>query len=116
MSENPFQASVSTPEEKDVQSQPVQPDQAIYNVVVDTVTGVNARWSDNLFQAVFVGVSVVLIALIGAVMALLNPSWSLPWFGGALLGGFVGLVLGVLASGFYLMLYRASRHLKGKHD
>lgn len=116
MPENPFQASVNTPEKKDIQSQPLQADQAIYNVVVDTVTGVNARWSDNLFQAVFVGVSVALIALIGAVLALLNPSWKLPWFGGALLGGFAGLVFGVLASGFYLMLYRASRHLKGKHD
>jgi len=36
-----------------------------YNVVTDTVTGVNLRWSDNKFQAVFVAGSVVVLAPLG---------------------------------------------------
>lgn len=116
MPDNPFQASIEETEKLDSLPRSVDPDQAIYNVVVDTVTGVNARWSDNLFQAIFVFVSVVVVAVLGAVLAYLNPSWNLPWFGGALFGGFLGLLIGILASGIYLMLYRAGRHLKGKHD
>lgn len=116
MPDNPFQASSNQFEKPDDPSHPAGSDQAIYNVVVDTVTGVNARWSDNAFQAIFIAVSVAVIAALGALLAFLNPSWNLPWFGGALFGGFAGLLFGVLASGIYLMLYRANRHLKGKHD
>ena len=116
MPDNPFQASIEETEKLDSLPRSVDPDQAIYNVLVDTVTGVNARWSDNLFQAIFVFVSVVVVAVLGAVLAYLNPSWNLPWYGGALIAGFLGLLFGILASGIYLMLYRAGRHLKGKHD
>ena len=39
--------------------------QAAYNVVADTVTGVNVRKSDNLFQAIFILVTILLLAAFG---------------------------------------------------
>ena len=115
MPENPFQAPVVVVKP---QGEPhsVPSVSATYNVVTDTVTGVNVRWSDNKFQALFVFTSVVLAAFAGAVLAALNASWNLPWYGGALIGSFAGLVIGIFASGFFLMIYRAVRHIKGKHD
>jgi hypothetical protein len=77
---------------------------------------VNVRASDNKFQAVFVLAAVFLLAAIGTVLAALNGQWGLPWFGGALIGGFAGLVIGVFASGIFLMVYRAARHLQGRHE
>jgi hypothetical protein len=87
-----------------------------YNVVTDLVTGVNVRAKDNKFQAIFVACSVLALALSGALLAFVQPSWNLPAYGGAIVGGFVGLVFGVLASGIFLMIYRAARHIQGKHD
>ena len=87
-----------------------------YNVVTDLVTGVNVRGNDNKFQAIFVIVSVLLIAGLGAILAAVNTQWNLPWYGGALVGSFLGLVLGILTSGIFLMVYRAVRHIQGKHD
>ncbi len=107
MSKNPF----PSPEDKNRQTA-----KESYNMVADTVTGVNVRWSDNKLQAIFVFASVVIAFLIGATLAVLNPRWNLPWYGGALLGVFLGLVFGIFASGVFLMFYRAARHLKGKHD
>ena len=91
-------------------------DQATYNIVSDTFTGVNFRLKDNVLQAVFVFASVVIGAAAGAILAALNPRWNLPWFGGALFGSFLGLVVGVFASGIFLMIYRTVRHIRGKHD
>ena len=87
-----------------------------YNVVTDFVTGVNVRRQDNKFQAIFIVCSLLLAALVGGILASLQPSWNLPWYGGALIGGFLGLVLGFFASGIFLMIYRAMRHLQGHHD
>lgn len=86
-----------------------------YNVVTDTTTGVNIRRSDNLFQALFILIAIVICSALGAVLAMFND-WGLPWFGGALVGGFAGLLLGVFSSGIFLMVYRAKRHAQGKHD
>lgn len=94
----------------------VSPTQAAYNVVSDTVTGVNVRWSDNKFQAVFVFVSIAVAAVLGGILAWLNTQWNLPWYGGAMIGSFLGMVFGIFASGIFLMFYRAARHFKGKHD
>ncbi len=74
------------------------------------------RWSDNKFQAVFVIISVMLAASVGAILAALNPRSGLPWYGGAALGAFAGLVIGIFSSGIFLMVYRAARHIQGKHD
>lgn len=87
-----------------------------YNVVSDTVTGVNVRGSDNLLQAIFIFGSVVLFAVIGAIASWLTPSWGLPWYAGALVFGFGGMVVGVFTSGIFLMIYRMMRHTQGKHD
>ena len=87
-----------------------------WNVLSDTVTGVNVRWSDNKFQAVFVSVSVLVLAPVGAVLAAFNPGWNLPWFAAAGLGAFAGLVFGIFASGIWLGIYRLTQHLRGKHD
>ncbi len=116
MSENQFHSSTDATNANQDQAQSVSSGQAAYNVVTDTVTGVNVRWSDNKFQAVFVFVSVALGSLTGAILAALNARWDLPWYGGALIGSFAGLVIGIFASGIFLMVYRAARHIKGKHD
>jgi len=116
MSENPNQSPVDPADSKQDQSQSVSPARAAYNAVSDTVTGVNLRWSDNKLQAIFVFASVVIASLTGAVLAALNARWNLPWYGGALFGAFAGLVIGILGSGVFLMIYRAARHIKGKHD
>ena len=88
----------------------------IYNVVSDNVAGLNVRKSDNKFQAIFILISVVLLAAIGSVAAIVMKSWELPWFGGAIFGGFAGLLIGFFASGIFLMIYRTVRHIKGHHD
>jgi len=87
-----------------------------YNIVSDTVVGLNVRKSDNVFQAKFIGITVLLLAAIGGASAALNPGWNLPWFGGALAGAFAGLIIGVFASGIFLMIYRAVKHAKGDHE
>lgn len=116
MTENPFQPPVVLADVKQQASESMASTQVAYNVVSDTVTGVNVRWSDNRFQAIFVFVSMVAIAMLGALLTLLNSQQQLPWYAGALMGAFVGMVFGVFGSGIYLMIYRAYRHLKGKHD
>lgn len=88
---------------------------ATYNVVSDTVVGVNFRWRDNLFQAVFVMMSVLVAALCGAIAVSMNSQMGIPWYGGALAGVLVGLLFGLLTSGVILMVYRGVRHLAGKH-
>lgn len=114
MTDNPFQ-SPSDAASKHDETTTLTPVHA-YNVVTDTVTGVNVRWSDNKFQAIFVLLSIVATALLGALLAAFNSRWNLPWYGGALIGSFAGLVIGILGSGIFLMFYRAVRHFKGKHD
>ena len=116
VSENPFQSPIDTANASQEATPSLTPAHATYNVVTDTVTGVNVRWSDNRFQAIFVFISIVLISLLGAVLAATNSRWNLPWYGGALIGSFAGLVIGIFGSGIFLMVYRAARHFKGKHD
>jgi hypothetical protein len=116
-SDNPYQpVSEVDNDAQHPQLEEISPGHAAYNVVSDTVTGVNVRASDNKFQAVFVFVAVLIVAAVGAILVALNGQWGLPWFGGALIGGFAGLVVGVLFSGIFLMVYRAARHLQGKHE
>ena len=94
----------------------VSTERATYNVVSDTITGINIRKDDNKLQAIIILVSVLLFATITALVALISPSWNLPWYGGAVLGAFAGLVIGFFTSGLFLMIYRALRHMQGKHD
>lgn len=120
MSENPYDPPTHPPTtatpSKDSPGPAVSSGRAAYNIASDTVTGVNVRWSDNKFQAVFVFASVVLLASAGTIFAVRNPRWDLPWFGGAMLGTLAGLVIGIFSSGIFLMVYRMVRHIQGKHD
>lgn len=113
------------PESPDPFTQPLQPTATAqsspttdpaYNMITDLVTGANLRKQDNIFQALFIAGNVLLFALIGAIAAWLNSAWNLPWYGGAIVGTFIGLVSGVITSGIGLMIYRAVRHIRGKHD
>jgi len=90
-----------------------------YNIVSDTVVGMNVRKSDNLFQLKVILVCVLMGGPLGAIAgALLSDSNNrlVSALGGGLGLGFAGVVLGLFGSGIYLMIYRAVRHLKGKHD
>lgn len=75
-------------------------------MVSDLVVGPNVRWRDNVFQAVFVFVSVLLAAGMGAVF------WGVE---GAVFGGGAGLIGGLLLSGAALGVYRAYQHARGRH-
>lgn len=116
MSENPFQPPIENSARPQLSPDSVSPNQAAYNIVADTVSGANLRWSDNIWQAIIVFVSMVIFALVGAVLAWVNSSWNLPWYGGAIIGAFAGVVIGVFGSGIFLMIYRAAKHAQGKHD
>ena len=114
--DNPYKPDPSIdahPENK--RSENLSAGQASYNIVSDTVFGLNTRKGDNKFQAKCIFVSVLLLATVGAVLAALIRDWDLPWYGGALIGAFAGLITGVFGSGIYLMVYRALQHLKGDH-
>ena len=80
-----------------------------YNMVTDTVAGPNIRLKDNLFQALAIFAFLVLGVAIGAVVV----EDRIP---GALVGGAIGLVVGLFGNGIFLMIFRASRHARGKHD
>ncbi|QDT46299.1 hypothetical protein Pan258_03170 [Symmachiella dynata] len=115
MSDNPVEPDpASAPDQSQPQS--VSATRASYNLFSDTVIGVNTRKSDNKFQAIFIGISILVLAAVGGLIAVWNTEWEMPWYAGALLGAFAGLVFGTFASGIFLMFYRAWRHIQGKHD
>ena len=117
MPDDPFTSPRTPSDASDADSSGgVSNSKVAYNVVSDTVTGLNLRGSDNKFQAKFVSVSVCLLALVGTVLTLLMSDSQLPWYAGAIAGAFAGLIFGVFASGIFLMIYRFIRHAKGKHD
>lgn len=117
MQDNPYRASDRTQlSTEDESVDEISTGKAAYNVVSDTVMGVNLRGSDNRFQAKFIAASVIVLGFVGAVVTYLNPRWQLPWYAGALAGGSCGLVLGVLLSGTLLMIFRGYRHIRGMHD
>ncbi len=82
---------------------PPKDEPSVYNVVTDVATGPNIRKKDNLFQALF-----ILVCLAIAIPV----AWALSghWIGGVFVGGLVGLVVGVLLSGGFLMIYRLFKH------
>lgn len=80
-----------------------------YNLFTDVVTGANVRLLDNVIQAVAIGVSTIAGAAIGAIAI----EERIP---GALFGAVGGMIVGLFASGIFLMIFRAVMHLRGKHD
>ena len=90
-----------------------------YNIVSDTFVGVNVRKSDNLFQLKVILVCVLILGPLGAIAgAVFSPPEErlIGAVGGGLGMAFAAMVLGLFGSGIYLMIYRAIRHVKGKHD
>ena len=87
--------------------------QESYNLITDTVAGANLRFSDNLIQAAAIGASVLLLGGLGALVAWRQDAHPVA---GLLVGALAGLVVGLFASGIFLMIYRGLRHARGKHD
>jgi hypothetical protein len=80
-----------------------------FNLISDTATGPNVHLKDNLYQGLAILICLILGALIGFLTV---KDRGL----GAVLGGGIGLVTGLFGSGIFLMIYRAIRHMRGKHD
>jgi transcription elongation factor Elf1 len=80
----------------------------VYNIVSDTVAGVNVRWKDNVIQFAVIAACVPIGALIGA-LAMED------WRPGVVIGGFGGLLVGFFGSGTFLMIYRFIRHARNDH-
>jgi ABC-type microcin C transport system permease subunit YejE len=80
-----------------------------YNVLSDTIAGPNLRLRDNLYQ----GLAILVCLLVGAGIGFLVITDGLA---GALVGGFVGMVIGLFGSGIFLMIFRAIKHVRGHHD
>jgi len=108
----------ATPEDSSVPDEPLDAtivdesgltNRQSYNVISDTVVGANLRFKDNLFQAIAIAVCIAIGVVIGA--SVLHE--RLP---GALVGGFAGLIVGFFGSGIFLMIFRAVRHIRGRHD
>lgn len=81
-------------------------------VLSDTVIGLNTRSSDNRLQAIWIAGSMLLSACGMGFAAWWRTDWELPWYGGALIGAFLGMVFGFFTSGIYLMVYRLVHHLR----
>jgi hypothetical protein len=84
-------------------------DREAYNLVTDTVTGVNIRSRDNLAQAIAVLVCAPAGVLIGLALA------RDPLIGG-IAGGVGGAMAAIVLTGGFIMIRRGLRHLRGRHD
>lgn len=100
-----------TDEHPEAQDQPTDAmtGRQTYNVISDIGTGANVRLKDNVIQAIVILICLVLGAAIGALVASERVI-------GALAGGFAGLLVGLFGSGFFLMVFRAIQHIRGRHD
>jgi uncharacterized membrane protein len=77
-----------------------------YNIVSDTVGGVNVRLKDNIIQLISCGVGLIIGGVLGLIF----------WGGvGLLVGCILGLLAGAFLSGLYIMIYRFIMHVSGKH-
>jgi hypothetical protein len=83
--------------------------QETYNLITDTVTGPNVRLRDNLYQ----GLAVLVGAIVGAAIGYFQTTDRIL---GSMIGLIAGLMIGLLGSGLFLMIYRGVRHIRGKHD
>ncbi len=78
--DNPYESGSAMDADPDNSpSENISAGHAAYNIVSDTVTGLNVRKSDNRFQAIFILVAVLLLAAVGAVLAAINSESGLPW-------------------------------------
>ena len=83
-----------------------------YQTVADVAGGVpSLRWKDNLYQAAAIAAFVLVGAVIGGAMVFFQSTGHRmlePWMGAAA-GGCVGLIAGVLVSGFVLAVLGIKR-------
>jgi hypothetical protein len=98
-------------DQKPPEKKPAQPmtERQVYNLVTDTVTGPNVRLRDNAYQ----GIAILACLILGAGTGLLAINDR---FTGVLFGGFIGVLVGLFGSGIFLMIYRAVKHIRKKHD
>lgn len=81
--------------------------QQTYDAVSDPVVGFNLRLSDNVFQAI----AILACSALGALSsALALDSVFEDRIPAAVIGGFIGMLVGLFGSGIGLMVYRAFRH------
>ena len=107
-SDNPYQ-SPKPVEAGQPDGAPASGGRQAYNVVTDVVTGPNVRLKDNCLQALCILICLPLGIVIGVLSA------DDRGFGG-FVGGLFGVLVGLFGSGIFLMIYRAVRHARGKHD
>ena len=79
--------------EEEPHSEPVTEERAIYNTITDIVTGPNIRKKDNVFQAIFILISVILFTAIGGIAVFFSADKNFPVFAGLLMGAFYRLVI-----------------------
>ena len=90
-----------------------------YNVVTDTIIGINMRWSDNAVQGAIVAVFAALGAASGAFFIPgSDPALSeaVTAREGAIIGLVIGVILGGFVSGGLIGIFRFVKHLKGQHE
>lgn len=93
------------------QAQPPMSGRQTYNVVADTVTGVNFRLRDNLIQLIC---SIAFAAIGAGILFFIAEPGDAPTM--AAVGAIGGLIAGIILSGAFLAIYRAVRHMAGRHD
>lgn len=109
MNDSPSQPPPLPPRESTLPPQRTE-EQQEYNLITDLVAGPNLRKSDNVFQLKAIGLCIPLGAAIGYFVSKFDRPT------GIIAGAFFGLLAGLFGSGTYLMIYRAIRHARGKHD
>ena len=100
---------MTEPEQDKAPKQEGMSGKQMYNVVSDTVTGLNVRRRDNRIQGVIIAASIPVGSIIGLLVTR-RPA------DGVIFGGFFGLLAGLFGSGIFLMIYRAVKHIGGDHD
>lgn len=87
-----------------------------YDTLADVAGGVpSLRWKDNLYQAAAIAAFVLVGAVIGFAMVFVQSTGRhrmIESLMGAAAGGFVGLIAGVLLSGFVLAILGIKRVVK----
>jgi hypothetical protein len=83
--------------------------QETLNMITDLAVGPNLRIKDNVFQ----GLAILACIPLGVLIGMLVVADRLA---GAIVGGFIAIVVGLFGSGIFLMVFRAIRHYRGKHD
>ena len=89
-----------------------------YQTVADIAGGVpSLRWRDNLYQAAVIAAFLLVGAIMGGILVFLRADGKhrmIESLMGAAAGGFVGMIVGVLLSGFVLGILGIKRVVEKK--